>query len=512
MPTSIALAAAALLGFAALPALGQSLPGSGALPLRAAVEIALVNSAQLQAAGADVRISEQQVREAYSGVYPQISAEASYLRSLGAKERVVDGGGANPQWQGATGTVDNSWSASLKLNQTVLDFRVFSGLEAARGLRGLRGEELRGAAQQVVASVRQRYFDALLTQEQERLTEQGITRLQQILSETRARHREGFASDNEMLRLEVQLANLESNLLRVRNQVAAAKGALLVTMGADPLQEVELQGTLSELQLGAEADNSAVNADLLAVSGAATLGAYDEEELRRTAMSARSDLRQLRTLTGLGELQLEIQRAEYLPTIRAFASLDFSAGDDDDDGAFGRRQQFQQPTLESTPADSSSEHKHRIKTVPSTSYSQFRVSGSAGLSVQVQLFSGFARDARAAQRREELLQTTARLRQAEREMLNQVHTLSAARAGARARAASQQRAIEQAQQSYQIATARYREGVGSQLDVTAAESTLRESQFNYAQAVYDYLSAASQLEVAIGQVPLADGVRAAATG
>ena len=242
MPTAITLAAAAFLGFAALPAPAQALPGSGALPLRTAVEIALVNSAQLQGAGADVRISEQQIREAYSGVYPQISAEASYLRSLGARERVVNGEEANPRWQDAAGTVDNSWSASLKLNQTVLDFRVFSGLEAARGLRGLRGEELRGAAQQVVARVRQRYFDALLTQEQERLTEQGVTRLQQTLSETRARHREGFASDDELLRLEVQLANLESNLLRARNQVAAAKGALLVTMGADPCKRWNCRG------------------------------------------------------------------------------------------------------------------------------------------------------------------------------------------------------------------------------------------------------------------------------
>jgi hypothetical protein len=40
--------------------------------------------------------------------------------------------------------------------------------------------------------------------------------------------------------------------------------------------------------------------------------------------------------------------------------------------------------------------------------------------------------------------------------------------------------------------------------VVAAETTLRESEFNYAQAVYEYLSTASRLEVATGQVPLVD--------
>ena len=156
-----------LLGFAVLPAYGQALPGSGSLPLRSAVEIALANSAQLQVARSAVSIADLQIREAYGGVYPQVSVEASYLRSLGAAEQVVTDGKTS-QREPRQGNRDNTWSASVKLNQTVLDVRVFSGLDAAEGLRGLRGEELRGAAQQVVDAVRQRYFSALLAEEQER--------------------------------------------------------------------------------------------------------------------------------------------------------------------------------------------------------------------------------------------------------------------------------------------------------------------------------------------------------
>ena len=472
-----------LLGFAVLPAYGQALPGSGSLPLRSAVEIALANSAQLQVARSAVSIADLQIREAYSGVYPQVSVEASYLRSLGAAEQVVTDGKTS-QREPQQGNRDNTWSASLKLNQTVLDVRVFSGLDAAEGLRGLRGEELRGAAQQVVDTVRQRYFGALLAEEQERLTEQSIARLQQTLRETRARHREGFASDDELLRLEVQLANLDSNLLQARNRVATARGALLVAMSEDPLQAVALQGTLSELRLAPAATNSPANADLLAAAGAGPLLATGAEQLRRIAMTNRSDLRQLRTLHTLGELQLTIQEAAYLPTIRAFGSVDFGTADDDDDAEFGAP-------------------------IGASGYSQWRLSAAAGLAVQWQLFSGFARDARVAQRREELRQSAARLRQAEREALHQVHTSGASLQEARARAASQRRSIEHAQQSYDIAATRYGAGVGSELQVIAAEATLRESQFDYARAVYDYLAAASRLELAIGRVPLADVVPAA---
>ena len=469
-----------LLGFAALPVCAQELPGSGALPLRSAVEIALANSAQLQAARSALTIAGHQIREAYSGVYPQVSVEASYVRTLAGLEQVVsDGVASQREPQG----VDSAWSGTLRLSQTALDFRVFSGLDAAEGLRGLRGEELRGAAQQVVDLVRQRYFDALLAQEQVRLIEQSITRLEQTRRETQALHREGFASDDELLRLEVQLAGLQAQQLWAGSLVAAARGALLVAMGTDPLQTPELQGTLSELGLDSSATNIPANADLLAASGAGALAGAGTEELQQIAMVNRSDLRRLRALRGLGEVQVRVQQAEYLPTIRAFGSVDFSMADEDEDDEFGR------PSgSPSGPAE----------------HTQWRVSTSAGLTLQWQLFSGFARDSRAAQRREELRQTEARLRQAEREMLNQVHTLAGSLETAAARAASRLRAIEQASESYDMTAARYRAGVGSQQEISAAESALLEAQVSYAEAVRDYLAAASGLELAIGRVPLAD--------
>ena len=52
-----------------------------------------------------------------------------------------------------------------------------------------------------------------------------------------------------------------------------------------------------------------------------------------------------------------------------------------------------------------------------------------------------------------------------------------------------------------IASAEYREGIGSQLQVTDAEVALRQAQFNYAQAIYDFLTARAQLELALGLVP-----------
>ena len=64
--------------------------------------------------------------------------------------------------------------------------------------------------------------------------------------------------------------------------------------------------------------------------------------------------------------------------------------------------------------------------------------------------------------------------------------------------------MRQAQRGFEIATAQYREGLGSQLELTDSEVALRESEFNYAQAVYDYLVARARLDEATGNVPLVD--------
>ena len=483
MPTrQIAPALLFILILAGVCAHAQTLSGSGDLPLRTAVEIALVNNIQLLSAASSVRIAEHQVREAYSGVWPQVSAEASYLRALGAwSQRVVPD--EDPEIESDTSNApDNTWTASLKLNQTVMDFRVFSGLAAAGNLLSLRGEERRGAAHQVVDQVRQSYFGLLLAAEQEALTEQSLARIRQTVRETRARHSEGFASDDELLRAEVQLTNLETRLILARNRVSAARGRLLVVLGVDPLQAVAVSGSLSELQLAPGVGNSAPNADILAASGAVALAAMTEEELRQAAFTLRSDLRQLRTSETLGEIQVEVQEREMLPVIRAFGSVDFRVADEDEDDVFGSQLGGFGPER----------------------YSQWDLSASAGLSIQVPVFGGFSRNSRLQQRREELRRITDRLRQAELEMVNQVHTLVATMREARARAASQRVAIVQSQRGYEIAAARHRAGVGSQFDVVTAETTLREAEFNYAQAVYDYLSTASRLEVATGQVPLVD--------
>ena len=80
---------------------------------------------------------------------------------------------------------------------------------------------------------------------------------------------------------------------------------------------------------------------------------------------------------------------------------------------------------------------------------------------------------------------------------------------ARARAYAQRSTVRQAQRGFDIVTREYLAGTKTRLEVTEADQSLRDSELNYAQAVYDYLVAKAQLDHAIGRVPAVEPVVAA---
>ena len=64
---------------------------------------------------------------------------------------------------------------------------------------------------------------------------------------------------------------------------------------------------------------------------------------------------------------------------------------------------------------------------------------------------------------------------------------------------SQQRNISLAERIYNTTQIKYKEGVGSSLEVTQAEQSLYQSQANYLNAMYNLLVAKANLDKALGK-------------
>lgn len=461
-------------------------PDLGEVPvtLGRVVAVALERNRDILDAGYQVAVAGRQVAEAWSGFYPDLSFSSSFTRNVSPQLSFLPAQIFNPdapegdfipvQFAG-----DNLWNLSIDAEQSLLEPSVFVGVGVAGHFQGLQREALRGRTQQVVTRVRIAFYDLLLAQEDVRLTENSLQRVRQSLEETRAMLDAGVAAEYDELRLEVELANLEPTLGRARNRLTSARRALATELDMDSEAELVVAGDLARIDLEDVGANSPANREILDFAGvpesaaAPVDGARIAPEVVAGSIGYRSDVRQLEITETLRQAELRIEQAEYLPTVSAFGRYGLAAQQNGSLDFFGNSMQ-----------------RGSTKQV--------------GLRISFPIFSGFSRNARIGQRRATLRQAELQTRLAADRAAVEFRNFTDQVREARQRAAGQRKAVAQAQRGYEIVSAQYAEGLSSQLERTDAEVALRTSEFNYAQAVYDYLAARARLDQASGRVPLVD--------
>lgn len=453
--------------------------GSGAtMTLEGAIEAALRRNPRLAAARYGLEEAEEQVSEAWGNVMPSLDLSSNYTRNVSPAVNflpaiIFDPDAGEDEFIGVQFAADNSWAFNLNLEQPLFNAAAFIGVGASGRFRALQEESVRGEVHATVTRVREAYYGLLLAQEQVRLTENSVERVRQTLAETRALFDAGLASEYDVLRLEVELANLTPNLRRARNAVLQARRQLGIEVGAAPdeTEELAVSGELAAMVLDEPEANTPENRAILTLVETALPAEGMESTLVRDAVSSRADLRSLELTEDLRRTELRLEQVEYLPQVSLFGTYSINAQQNGNPDFFG------QPRA----------------------YARF-----VGIQVSMPVFQGFRRDARADQRRAALRQAQAQTALGRHQAVAEIRTLVEQAREARERADGQRLAVSQAQRGFEIARAEYREGLAGQLELTDAEVALRQSEFNYAQAAYDYLVARARLDEATGSVPLID--------
>lgn len=464
------------------PALPPADPPGAPMLLSQAARAALDRNLDVVDAQQEVALADKQLAESWSSFYPSLSLSSSYTRNVAPQvsflpAQIFDPSAAEGEFIPVQFGADNIWNLSIDAEQRILEPSVMVGLGAASMYRGLQREVLRGRSQQAVTRVRIAFYDLLLAQEETRLLEESVARVRRSLAETSAMHEAGLADSYGVLRLEVELANLEPDLQRARNGEVAAARLLGAELDAGPGARISVAGELAELDLDDVAANSPANRDILEFSRTLLMDDADVAGLIAGGAGGRSDVRQLEITEDLRRAELRVEQVGYLPTIVAFGSYGVAA-------------------QQNGPPDFFADASQRGTTK------------QVGLRVSLPVFSGFSREARIGQRRATLRQAEARMNSLGAQAEAQLRNLADEMREARARASAQRLAVSQAERGYEIVGTQYREGISSRLELTDAEVALRQSQFNYARAVHDWLSAGARLDEAAGRVPLVDDVGA----
>jgi len=446
-----------------------------------AVQVGLRNNRSLRVSQLDLATAEKQVKEAYGSLVPEIDGSMGYTRNLEVPTSFLPGFIFDPTLPPDSlipvkfGS-DNQWSAGLTISQPLFDAALFTGVSTSGRFRSYQREVLRGAAQFVATSIRVAYLDVLVAREAHRVTLNSVERVLGTLEETAALNRAGLASDYDVLRLEVQLANIAPQLRRTANAVRVAERNLSIELGLPRLEQAGAAGSLAQMDLDSLAANDRPHRMILEFSGTGEVSTTDVDSLSEVARLHRSDLRQLEQLRGLEEARVKVERAELFPTLSAFFNWNLFAQEDDALNFFGEgaNQRF--------------------------------TTSAAGVQLSVPIFSGLRRWNRVEQRKIAVRQVEEQLADLSQRVQSEVRTTHDRVLEARARAYAQRTAVRQAQRGFDIVTREYLAGTRTRLEVTEADVSLRESELNYAQAVYDYLVAKAQLDYVVGAVPAVEPV------
>lgn len=446
--------------------------------LTQAIQIAMANNTEIKRSLLNLEDADEQVRIAWSEVLPDVSGSATYTRNLEIPVNFVPAQFFDPNAPADElvplqfGT-DNNWQGGLSVNQTIFRGEAIIGISSSKLYKAAQAENLRATTQQIVTQTRLAYYNVLVAEEQLRLQRETVERLRQNLRENRSRQKAGLIDEYQVMQVEVQLRNQEPQLTQARYSVQQAYRELNIVLGLPVELGLTVQGDLSNFKILAQDVNDSINSNIKKVDQITPYSYEQNKNLVDIATDMRGDIRIIDKQEDLKQREIKAIKSRFLPTLSANYNLNWSAAQAGSPAFFGTE-----------------ETRARSQTV--------------ALTFSLPIFQGFERSAnlqiaKIEQRdlelqREQAVRSAKNEIQSAKESLNQAIETSPAR----------EEALQQAREGYQRAQARLENGLGSQLDVIEAEFQLRQAEVNYAQMVYNYLSAKARYDQAIGMVPFVD--------
>ena len=430
---------------------GRSVGGQ-TFTLQQAIDFAIEKNVSIRNSKLDALSAESRIREIKASALPQIAASASLTNNLIIQKALLAANTFDPTAPAdlvrpVPFGVPYSGNASVSLNQVLYSAALNVGLRAAATYRELAQRNLASSKVVVAEQVAKAYYGVLVALERAKLLDYNISRLDTTLSETQAMNRQGFVEKLDVQRLEVQANNLRAERQNVQNLIELSYTLLKFQMGLAINDEIVLAEQLQDRSVD----------DLRPLISADPTFRYQ----------SRIEYSTLETQIKLAEQDIEVSRKSYYPTLSALANYGYNNGRSVLTQIF-TRQWFNFATV--------------------------------GLSLQVPIFDGFLKRSQIeqkqftlqkAQNSGELLRNSIdlQIRQSSIILRNGLQTLQ-----------TQQRNRDLATEIVRVTRIKYKEGVGSSLEVLNAEAALREAQTNYFGSLYDFLIAKVDQDKALGRL------------
>ncbi|WP_235290958.1 TolC family protein [Portibacter lacus] len=417
--------------------------------IKEAVDFAIKNSANTKLNQLELTKAEAQIKEYRATGLPQISGGINYQHFINLPTSLLPGeflGLPAGTFAEVQFGLKNSLTASAEMNTLIFDGSFFTGLKAQRIYKDLIYKQADQSEYDIKKNVTKAYLGVIIAQRNKGILEKNISNLEKTLRETEIFLENGFVEKLDVSRLQLSFDNLNSEINRIDRMINLSKNILKFQMNYPLDQPIELSESLDDL------------ADLVFVEGANLNEKID--------VSGRPEFGVIEVTEQLNELNIEALRRGYLPSLVGFANFQT---------ALQRNNLFE------------------------SEEPGFFPTNIVGLALSIPIWDSFSRRSKIQQAKVDLEKTYIQKQELTRAVSLEIYNARLSYENALNQVSNTKRSESLANEIYNTAQIKFKEGVGSSLEVTQAEQNLYSAQANYANALYDLVVAKTDLDLAIGK-------------
>jgi len=329
---------------------------------------------------------------------------------------------------------------SADINSLIFSGEYIVALKTSKVFEDFSHKEMQNVEKSIRDKATEAYLPALMIYENLKILDKNINNLKKMKEDMYEMYKEGFVEKLDADRIKLSLENLKVERENLARQIDIVINALKLTIGFPLKDTLILEDDVESLL--AKIDDSVLFTPL--------------------QLNNRPDYKMLEKSLELQELNIKRYKSQYLPTLAGFGSYSQKmTGNNSDD----------------------------LKWYPST---------LVGLQMKFNIFDGFSRKAKVQRAKISLDMANNNLQNLRNAISMQVQNSRAAYQNALERLNSRENNLKLAQEIYDTTKIKYKEGVGSSIELTQAEQSLYQAQSNMLKAKYDLLNAKIKLKTALG--------------
>lgn len=415
------------------------------LTLTEALRIGIENSEELHSSNARVVSAEARIGEVNADRLPSLSFNASYTR-LSEIDPFLINAGPLGSFEISSSIPDN-YNLQLSLRQPVFTgFRLSSTSRIAEYNYDAAKEEFTGDKHQLILDIKTAYWGLFKANKIKEVVDENVQQVNAHLNDVKNMFEEGLVTRNDMLKVEVQLAEAKLRQIDADNAVKLSKISLNSIIGFPVNKDVQTVDTI-EVQLSR---------------------VKNLEQLLETAYEKRPELRAMDNRVKASESGINAAQSSWYPQLYIFGNYNYA-----------------RPNQRIFPVQDKFKDTWDVGLQMSFSLWNWNKTGNQATQAEMQFEQ--AKDSYKILKDAVALDISSNY-------LNLVR--------AQERLSVSESSVEQAEENYKVTNDLFRQGLTLNSELIDAEVALLTARTNHVQSLVDYELAKASLERSAGETEL----------